>query len=517
MSKLRKTAVLILVLTMCAACSVPSRPAWWPNDTASPETDNHGSRPAAEQKVRVLNWLTHMPARRNKRIASGHFGGYSSKSFSLGETEQIARMAGRPPAILGCDYAALVDPRTDTPVTDPLSRLDYSCNRELVRHWRAGGLVTVSIHFPSPGNASGGGLNQHLYNFRQLFDASTDTGLRWRRFLDKTADGLKQLREAGVPVLFRPLHEMNTDAFWWSNQNVGDFRGVWQSLYRYLTDTKHLDNLIWVYAPDAAAGRPTRYYPGDQYVDVAGLDAYSDNPATVRGYSEMVALGKPFAFTEIGPARSFGSFDYTRWRDAILDRFPAATYIMTWNDRWGPTRNRNGDSLFKSDWLVHRGEIDLTTVTEDKILHDFEKGTDGWKAINASRGPSSGSLWSASGHRSLMADIELSAGDVILSHLGEPGSFVGKHLLRCTVHHAAQGTYGAPMEAKLFFSSHSRNTWLDGGTIEVPDSSEVTLTFALEQLPDIAAAYEFGVLFRPAAGSRGASTVFVDSVVTEHD
>jgi hypothetical protein len=37
----------------------------------------------------------------------------------------------------------------------------------------------------------------------------SETHLRWMKELDQLADGLQQLKDAGVVVLWRPFHEMN--------------------------------------------------------------------------------------------------------------------------------------------------------------------------------------------------------------------------------------------------------------------------------------------------------------------
>lgn len=67
-----------------------------------------------------------------------------------------------------------------------------------------------------------------------------------------------------------------------------------------MTDTRGLDNLIWVYSPDANRDFKTDFYPGSSYVDIVGLDAYFSDDFTIQGYDELTALNKPFAFTEIG-------------------------------------------------------------------------------------------------------------------------------------------------------------------------------------------------------------------------
>lgn len=49
-------------------------------------------------------------------------------------------------------------------------------------------------------------------------------------------------------------------------------------MFHYFTNNKQLHNVLWVYSPDQSRSGPTRYYPGDSYVDIVGLDAYVDDP-----------------------------------------------------------------------------------------------------------------------------------------------------------------------------------------------------------------------------------------------
>lgn len=92
-------------------------------------------------------------------------------------------------------------------------------------------------------------------------DPESEIRRRWRSYLDKVAEGLSELESTGVPVLFRPLHEMNGDAFWWSEQDPDAFQRVWREMFAYLTRIKGLKNLLWVYSPVANHGRRADYYP----------------------------------------------------------------------------------------------------------------------------------------------------------------------------------------------------------------------------------------------------------------
>jgi mannan endo-1,4-beta-mannosidase len=309
-------------------------------------------------KPDVLQWLSGLQYRPDKRVVSGLFGGYSGSTFNLDQTNQLKIQSGRYPGLLACDYGNWVSSAN--------TRVDSSCNNTLKAWWQAGGLVSVGIHMPSP---TGGDFSTTLTGFGDLTDSGTAVGRAWQDSLKKIGDGLSDLKSAGVVVLWRPFHEMNGDWFWWANQHPGTFRNVWTYMHHYLVNTRGLDNLIWVFAPDGS--RPntlTDYYPGGDKVDIVGLDCYTDNPSGGDGtvirdldaqYEQMLGLGKPFAFTEAGPRDQAGAFDWARWIDAIQQRYPKTTYFLAWNDHLGPPQNRNSAGLMNDPWVLNRDEIDL--------------------------------------------------------------------------------------------------------------------------------------------------------------
>ncbi|MDD2762459.1 MAG: glycosyl hydrolase [Opitutaceae bacterium] len=319
--------------------------------------------PNATQATRdVVNWLAHLPNRLDNKVTSGFFGGYSAWTFSTTQLEALHTATGQYPGIFGADYGAgwATNP-------DPTTMIDYTCNDTLKTYWSNGGLVAISAHYPSPGYANGGNLKTHLANFVDLLNPATETGARWRTYLDKTARGLADLRDAGVPVLWRPFHEMNGDWFWWCAQDINTFKKVWIDMYNYFTTTKGLNNLIWVFAPDFGPGNWTNYYPGASYVDVVGLDVYDDNPGSsvnlASAYDAMLGLNKTFAFTEIGPD-TLGSFDYMKWTNAFSQKFRKTAFFYAWNDGCAPQSNGNASPFMNHPWIVNRGEISLGSLTE---------------------------------------------------------------------------------------------------------------------------------------------------------
>lgn len=126
------------------------------------------------------------------------------------------------------------------------------------------------------------------------------------------------------------------------------------SLLLVSTKTKGLNNLLWVYGPNHGS-KTAAYYAGDQYVDLFGLDAYTDfvDPQHIKGYDEIIRLPKPFGFTEFGPHGSQkppGDYDYLRCIDGVQKNFPKATFFLAWHGNWGLGKNINTKPLL-DQWL----------------------------------------------------------------------------------------------------------------------------------------------------------------------
>ena len=89
------------------------------------------------------------------------------------------------------------------------------------------------------------------------------------RDIDAIAVQLKKISDAGIPVLWRPLHEASGGWFWWGAQGPEPFKALWRLLYNRLTVYHNLHNLIWV-----CTNEDPNWYPGDDVVDILGVDSY---------------------------------------------------------------------------------------------------------------------------------------------------------------------------------------------------------------------------------------------------
>ena len=101
---------------------------------------------------------------------------------------------------------------------------------QLVQHaiqkHREGFIITLMWHAcpPGLGDCCNGKKIWAMENrpSQQEWDAlttdGTPTNLAWKQQADTIASYLQQLKDASVPVLWRPYHEMNGVWFWWCNQ-----------------------------------------------------------------------------------------------------------------------------------------------------------------------------------------------------------------------------------------------------------------------------------------------------------
>jgi mannan endo-1,4-beta-mannosidase len=160
-----------------------------------------------------------------------------------------------------------------------------------------------------------------------LFESGSQVNERWKSQVDVIAFFLKQLREASVPVLWRPYHEMNGGWFWWGKK-TGEFsyKKLYRMLFDRLTNFHKLNNLLWVFnANEVRLGVDSydKYYPGDDMVDILATDVYS-NKFSTRDYNRLLSLAgnKPIALGEVGDLPM----------PKLLRRQPRWTWFMYWHD-----------------------------------------------------------------------------------------------------------------------------------------------------------------------------------------
>ena len=309
------------------------------------------ANPNANAKAKaILNYLHSLRTRQDKHLVSGQFAG-TGRGTNLRLMDEIHEQTGQWPALMGADYADFSN-----------GSLTYKApNQAAIQYWNDGGLVTISAHLYNPANPKGGGLRDQGVDLNDLLAPDGETHTRWMQELDIIAAGLQELKDAGVVVLWRPFHEMNGGWFWWGAKDPDTFIKVWRQMFDYFTKTKGLDNLLWVYGPNHG-NKTAAYYAGNHYVDVVGLDAYTDfvDLNHIKGYAEVAQIQKPFGFTEYGPhgaSNPPGDYDYRQFLEGVKKDFPKAVFFMSWDAKWSLARNNNVKELLADPSIVNRAEL----------------------------------------------------------------------------------------------------------------------------------------------------------------
>ncbi len=310
------------------------------------ETANPDALPQARS---ILEYLSRLPARHDRRVVSGRqIAGSATLDAQFSRT-----------AIIGADYGY---PKGSAPGAPPPAWRQL--NRVLIDHWKSGGLVTVSFLARNPWTG-GTAWDTQARNLDEILSPGTAANAAWMKELDRVAEGLAELRDAGVVVLWRPLHEMNGDWFWWGRRPSEEFRrdgivNLWRHMFDYFTRTKKLNNLLWVYSAASSSHRnmsATAYFPGSEYCDIVGLDCYSTD-LVWDGYSEMVQLGKPFGVTELGPSpEEAGGLDGGRLMKAIRLWYPLTSFFVACGEGCAILDGPGGAGVMGDSWTVAREEL----------------------------------------------------------------------------------------------------------------------------------------------------------------
>ena len=191
------------------------------------------------------------------------------------------------------------------------------------------GFVTLSAHWLTPttkiadatlqgANNSRTMLTTEQYN--NVMTAGTAENTNFLEELAIDAAFIRKLKDNGISVIFRSMHESNQGYFWWCvNPEQGITAAMYSNLYRYVHDyftvTCGLDNIIWQFNVDRAgynAETVAAMYPGDNYVDTVSLDWYLSAGSTATelydAYTSLMSISgnKPFAIAEFG---GYGDYD----------------------------------------------------------------------------------------------------------------------------------------------------------------------------------------------------------------
>jgi len=278
-----------------------------------------------------------------------------SNDSTVAQRSDVQSCVGDLPAVLSFDLGHLELGDSLNLDGVPFSRI----RAEIIRHFNHGGMVTLSWHLDNP--LSGGtswvadslrSVETHTVKSVLEGGEKHDLFLTW---LDRAAAffcSLETDEGVRVPVLFRPWHEHTGSWFWWGQDHCTpeEYQALWKLTVQRLRE-QGVTNVLYAYSPGTeSGGDAAKYlerYPGDEIIDVLGLDTYCGAPeadtakvaqyaANLEHHLKMVRTlaaerHKAAALTETGYEGIKTADWWTHTLAPVLLRQPVC-YVVVWRN-----------------------------------------------------------------------------------------------------------------------------------------------------------------------------------------
>jgi len=293
-TKFKNALLLLLVSMVLTACN---------NTQESADNAPALITPNASAETKAL--YRNMAALSQTQLMFGHQNttAYGVTWYAEKNRSDVKDVTGSYPAVFGWDIGHL-----ESGDDKSLDGIPFDFISEQIRtSYQRGAINTISWHMRDP--VTGGTSWDKSPSVAKLIPGG-EAHAKMKANLDRFVafnETLKVKNAKGkweyVPIIFRPWHEHNGDWFWWGKgENLAseaDYIALWRFTVDYLRDEKGLENLIYAFSPDRSRmdlnALPESYYygyPGDNYVDIIGLDNYWD-------------LGHPYNETPLEERRGY--------------------------------------------------------------------------------------------------------------------------------------------------------------------------------------------------------------------
>ena len=267
----------------------------------------------------------------------------------------VKSVTGSHPAVIGIDLNGIT-----TGTEAGIQRNGQKLKKIVEDTYNRGGVITVAWHFSNP--VSKGGFYWVDSVSKPAVKYLIPGGAAHRQYkgiLKGIANWANNVRGTDgriVPMIFRPYHEFDGGWFWWGkpHSTKEEFISLWRFTVSYLRDSLKVHNFIYCFSPDNLFNTEAEFldrYPGDEWVDMVGMDNYGDmgrdgkydveaairKLAIVDTYARKT--GKLAAFTETGLESIPNK---TWWTETLLKVMRASQfrlcYVLVWrNDKTSRT------------------------------------------------------------------------------------------------------------------------------------------------------------------------------------
>ncbi len=314
----------------------PARPA----DTraATEGSSETATAPAPQLRAAQADAATPVPSPRFFGVTT------PSGPYNLAELDEFQAAAGKKPALLmfSQDWA-------QGPV-----------RRELLDTVAARGMLPMITWEPHD-HASGAGREQPRYALGRIIDGS------WDGYIRAWATGIREWRH---PVALRFGQQMNGNWFPWAEgvngNEAGQFTEAWRHVRRIFRDVG-ASNVIWVWSPNISYTGSTPLaglYPGDEHVDVVGIDGYNGGPELpwggwlspeqlfeptireIRDFTAKPVVLTAVASTEVGGSKAEWIGDFFKMVADHRDIVGFVWVQATWEADWRITSTEQAARAF---------------------------------------------------------------------------------------------------------------------------------------------------------------------------
>lgn len=278
-----------------------------------------GSKPVSENtNEETLELFNYLKSVYGKQILAGQQ--YSDANQF--ENIMYYNTTGDMPAIMGFDF--LYAQGTDEP--------DYTQIEEAIKwHNEQNGIVSFCWHWKVPVDIDDDSVKGTAFYSKDIRNFSLENAVTpgTKEYnvviedIDTIALYLQRLETAGVPVIWRPLHEASGNWFWWGMKDKETYKKqlyqkLWYMVYDRLENYHKLTNLIWVWN-----GQSKLTTVNANTYDISGIDIYptsenhSEQKAKYKELSKCTDTSKMTALSEVGyipdPEAVFAESSEVKW------------------------------------------------------------------------------------------------------------------------------------------------------------------------------------------------------------
>ncbi|MFR8738196.1 MAG: glycosyl hydrolase [Eubacterium sp.] len=322
---------------------------------------------AASARKKVMEYLYSMQGQ--KTIVGIH--NREPNSEPSKQTNQAYAVTGQYPALWSGDFLF-----SSSDVSNRWNMI-YECKKQ----WENGSIVQLMLHVTPPTQAEAGNWDGGVVSkltdeqWSSLITNGGELNKAWKKRLDTYAQYISYLKDNGVPVLFRPFHEMNQSMFWWAGRKGTNGTGALYRLTRdYLEKEKGLDNIIWVWDMQDLSYDWSEYNLGNDYWDIFAVDIYNSDYFTEYKYNQALSVAE-------NKLIAIGECDKLPTAQQLKEQ-PRWSFVMSWAElTFSHNTNSEIQNLYWAENTIVRNDLpdlkgkETLNVSDDVSIRGYQIST----------------------------------------------------------------------------------------------------------------------------------------------